>query len=81
MGRGGLESVVLTQSNPVDCCLCCCCLLYAKGLYRDVANNIVDGACGPLLIHADKSKSKEKEAEERVRQCNGAAPTETNASL
>jgi len=52
---GGAESIVLIQSNPVDCCLCCC-LLYVKGLYRDVANRIIEGACGPLLIHTDKSK-------------------------
>jgi len=52
-----------------------------KGLYRDVAKGIVDGACGPILIHADKSKSKEKEAEERVRQRNGETPTETSTSL
>ncbi len=51
-----------------------------KGLYRDVANGIVEGACGPILIHADKSKSKEKEAEERVRQRNGESPTETVTS-
>jgi len=30
-----------------------------------------EGACGPLLIHADKAKTKEKEAQEHVRQHNG----------
>jgi len=39
-----------------------------EGLYHDIANGITEGACGPLLIHTDKSKTKEKEAEERVRQ-------------
>jgi len=57
------------------------CVASCKGLYRDVAKGIVDGACGPILIHTDKSKSKEKEAEERVRQCNGKTPTETGTSL
>jgi len=51
-----------------------------KGLYCDIANGIVKGACGPILIHTDKSKSKEKEAEERVRQHNGESPTETITS-
>jgi len=36
---------------------------FFKGLYRDVAKGITKGACGPVLIHADKSKTKEKEAE------------------
>jgi len=51
-----------------------------KGLYHDIANGIVKGACGPILIHTDKSKSKEKEAEERVKQHNGESPTETITS-
>jgi len=29
-----------------------------------MANGLKEGACGPLLIHADKAKTKEKEAEE-----------------
>jgi len=56
-------------------------LASCKGLYCDVAKGIVDGACGPVLIHTDKSKSKEKEAGERVRQHNGKTPTETSTSL
>jgi len=61
------------RSNPVDCCV-------LTGLFRDVANGVVEGACGPLLIHADKSKTKEKEAQERVRQRNGEAPNNTVTS-
>jgi len=48
-----------------------------KGLYRDVANEIIEGACGPLLIHTDKTKTKEKEAEERVRQRSADTAEET----
>ncbi len=48
-----------------------------KGLYQDVANRITEGACGPLKIHADKSKTTEKEAQKHLRQCNGETPTET----
>ena len=33
-----------------------------------------------MLIHTDKSKTKEKEAQEQVRQRNGEAPTETFTS-
>jgi len=61
------QKVLLTiQSNPDDCCV----YLVLEGLYRDIANGITEGACGPLLIHTDKSKIKEKEAEaeEQVRQ-------------
>ena len=51
------------------------------GLYHDVTKGIEDGACGPVLIHADKSKAKEKEAqEEQVRQRNGETPTNTLTS-
>jgi len=56
------------RSNPVDCCV------FLTGLFRDAASGVVEGACGPVLIHADKSKTKEKEAQERVRQRNGEAP-------
>jgi len=38
---------------------------------------MAEGACRPLLIHADKTKTKEKEAQEQVRQCNGETPAET----
>jgi len=48
-----------------------------KGLYCDVANGIVEGACGPLLIHVNKTKTKEKEAEERVRQRSANTTVET----
>jgi len=37
-------------------------------LFHDVANGVLEGACGPLLIHADKTKTKEKEAQERAKQ-------------
>ncbi len=56
------------RSNPVDCCV------FLTGLFRDAASGVVEGTCGPVLIHADKSKTKEKEAQERVRQRNGEAP-------
>jgi len=46
-------------------------LSFFEGLYRDQTSGIVEGACGPILIHADKAKTKEKEAQERVRQRNG----------
>jgi len=52
-------------------------ILVSKGLYRDLANGVIRGACGPVIIHADKSKTKEKEAQEQVRQHNGAAPADT----
>jgi len=70
----GQKVLARTQSDPVDCCILACC----KGLYYDVANEIVEGACGPLLlIHADKTKTKEKEAEEQVRQCSAETTAET----
>ncbi len=49
-------------------------------MFRDVANGVLEGACGPLLIHADKTKTKEKEAQERVRQRNGETPNDTITS-
>ncbi len=60
----GQKVSLRTQSDPVDCRILAC----IKGLYHDVANGIMEGACGHLLIHTDKTKTKEKEAEERVRQ-------------
>jgi len=39
-------------------------LLSFKGLYHDTANGIVEGVCRPLLIHTEKIKTKEKEAQE-----------------
>jgi hypothetical protein len=47
------------------------------GKYQDVANGI-EGACGPVLIHCDATKTDEKTQEERERQRNGEAPTESN---
>ncbi len=44
---GGSKVSLRIQSDPVDCCILAC----VKGLYRDVANGIMEGACGPLLIH------------------------------
>jgi len=56
-------------------------LRFVTGLYRDTASGILEGACGPLLIHTDKSKSKEKEAQqERVRQQSGETAQETITS-
>jgi len=63
-GGAGQKVSLRTQSDPVDCCILAC----VKGLYCDVANGIMEGACGPLLIHTNKTKTKEKEAEEQVRQ-------------
>jgi len=54
-GGGAGQQVLFILANPVDCC-------FLEGLYRDQASGIVEGACGPLLIHADKAKTKEKEA-------------------
>jgi len=73
LGGTGQKVSLLIQSNPVDCCFTW------KHLYRDIKNGINEGACGPLLIHADKSKTKEKEAEERVRQCSQKTTKETSA--
>jgi hypothetical protein len=50
-------------------------LLSPIGIYRDEANGI-KGACGPLLIHTEKGKTKAKEAEERQRQREGETPQE-----
>lgn len=52
-------------------------LLITSGKFRDSRHGI-DGACGPLFIHTDKSKTKVKEAEERERQRQGKAPSELN---
>jgi len=49
-----------------------------KGLYWDVTNGINKGACG---IHADKSKMKEKEAEEHVRQHSQETTAGTSAVM
>ncbi len=69
---GAGQQVLFILTNPVDCC-------FLKGLYRDQASRIIEGACGPLLIHADKAKTKEKEAQEHVRQRNGDT-TERNTA-
>ena len=51
----------------------------ADGTFYDESNHH-PGACGPLLIHTDKSKTKEKENEERSRQRNGEAPAEATVA-
>jgi hypothetical protein len=45
------------------------------GIFKD-SDNQIEGDCGPVLIHADKSKNKEAEKKERSRQRNGEAPSE-----
>lgn len=40
----------------------------------------IEGAPGPMIIHADKSKTQEMEAAERERQRNGEAPSEFTCS-
>jgi len=72
VGGGAGQQVLFILANPVDCC-------FLEGLYCDQASGIVEGACGPLLIHADKAKTKEKEAQEHLRQCNGET-TERNTA-
>jgi len=32
----------------------------SSGIYQDWSNRVTDGACAPLLIHTDKSKTKEE---------------------
>ena len=44
------------------------------GAFKDEKNQI-DGACGVVLIHSDKSKSKVHQQAERDRQRNGEAPS------
>jgi len=70
---GGRVSKYCSYSLTLQIVVCLVCF---QGLYRDRASGIVEGACGPILIHADKTKTKEKEAQERVRQRNGEAPAE-----
>ena len=41
------------------------------GIYRHSKVRVVDGACPPLLLHTDKSKTKKKQQDERKRQRNG----------
>jgi hypothetical protein len=63
--------------------LCVCCLrreltkfvAYTVGKFRDIKNGI-EGACGPVFIHTDKSKTKAKEAVERESQRNGETPSD-----
>ena len=50
------------------------------GIYQDPSNGIVEGAIPPLLIHTDKSKTKEKEMVERKAQRNGEKPTNNHVS-
>ena len=70
MGQNVLQTI--QSSDPDDCCL------FFEGLYHDVANGINEGACGNVLIHANKSKTKEKEAEEQVRQQTEETTRESN---
>jgi hypothetical protein len=72
----------MVRTRVADCCesrlLCVCCLrreltkfvAYTVGKFRDIKNGI-EGACGPVFIHTDKSKTKAKEAVERESQRNG----------
>ncbi len=46
------------------------------GLYKDSEKGILEGACGPVLIHTDQSKTKEQEKKERERQRTGEAASE-----
>jgi len=56
-------------------------LTHWSELYYDIAKEIVKGACGPVLIHADKSKAKKTEAQtDHVRQHNGETLTDTFTS-
>jgi len=70
---GGRVSKYCSYSLTLQIVVCLVCF---QGLYCDHASGIVEGACRPILIHADKTKTKEKEAQEHVRQRNGEAPTE-----
>ena len=56
--------------NVADSFFCC-----HVGKFRDIKHGI-DGACGPLFIHTNKSMTKVKESEERERQRQGEAPSE-----
>ena len=51
-----------------------CLTTRVGGIFQDMAN-AVEGACGPLLIHTDKSKTKQKEKDEQQRQQQGETPT------
>jgi hypothetical protein len=56
-----------------------CITTRADGMYFD-SENLMEGVCAPLLIHTDKSKTKEKEEAERARQRNGESPIEQRLS-
>jgi len=67
---GGVgQQVLFILTNPVDCHFFFFFIMIKP-----------EGACGPLLIHADKAKTKEKEAQEHVRQHNGETPTERSTA-
>jgi len=70
----GSSNVLLVQFSPWWL------LHFVTGHYCDTASGILEGASGPLLIHMDKSKSKEKEVQERVRQWSGKTAWETITS-
>ena len=57
-----------------------CCLVFL-GIYQDPEQGVVDGACPPLLIHSDRSKTKSKEAEERNRQRKGETPRKDEVAV
>jgi hypothetical protein len=53
------------------------CFNESPGKYQDDVNGI-EGACGPVLIHCDATKTDEKTQEERERQRNGETPTQSS---
>lgn len=52
-----------------------CVTTQGNGAFKDSKADI-DGACGIVLIHSDKSKSKSSQESERERQRNGESPSE-----
>lgn len=52
-----------------------CVTTQADGAFKDSKAGI-DGACGIVLIHSDKSKSKSSQESERERQRNGESPSD-----
>jgi hypothetical protein len=49
------------------------------GKYQDDAMEI-EGACAPVIIHCDATQTEEKKLEERERQRNGEAPSESKVN-
>jgi hypothetical protein len=56
-----------------------CITTCGNGLFADTKNKIL-GACAPVIIHCDKSKTKEKEEAERRKQRSGEKPSEHHVS-